>query len=631
MSAPAAGEDVSPEADPRRIEWVPLDEITEDPDNPKAHDEDLIAASVDRHGVIDLMTRDDRTGYLISGHGRLRTYRTRRDTGAEPPPGVRLTPDGTWLVPVVTGWASADDLDARAALITLNRSTEAGGWIDDVLLASLDRLREAEDGLAGVGFDLTDIEDLRARLAAVDTPPPVDAPSLADRFVVPPFTVLDARGGDWQDRKRRWLALGIQSEVGRGVEVSPHPEAAESVTERVADVSEGTDLWDQARAALSTAVTAKGWRHRDLDEYLGTNGMAGHYLGRSQPEVPTPGQWTRLEEVLDLPADLHDPMTLTRTRPGAVTGTGRGPKGLGAVQTNLDGVDAARYGRSIKPNLAGALAGERTLGQGLQAHRDPVTGELVYTQTTAAGVSIFDPVLCELAYRWFSPPAGHVLDPFAGGSVRGIVATALGRHYTGVELRPEQVAANADQARVIIPRLTSSAIGHPLWLEGDSREILPTLADREDVPAADLVFSCPPYADLEVYSDDPADLSNMAYDDFLTAYRQIIAASCALLRDDRFAVWVIGEVRDKRGLYRGLVPDTIRAFTDAGLALYNEAVLVTPVGSLPIRAGRQFAAGRKLGKTHQTVLVFCKGDPRAAADACGLVEVQMPEGVDDTA
>lgn len=31
------------------------------------------------------------------------------------------------------------------------------------------------------------------------------------------------------------------------------------------------------------------------------------------------------------------------------------------------------------------------------------------------GTSVFDPVLCELAYRWFSPRGGLVLDPFAGG------------------------------------------------------------------------------------------------------------------------------------------------------------------------------------------------------------------------
>ena len=42
---------------------------------------------------------------------------------------------------------------------------------------------------------------------------------------------------------------------------------------------------------------------------------------------------------------------------------------------------------------------------------------------------------------------------------------------------------------------------------------------------------------------------------------------------------------------------------------------------MPIRVGKQFSSGRKLGKTHQNVLVFVKGDPRKATTACGPVEV----------
>jgi hypothetical protein len=40
--------------------------------------------------------------------------------------------------------------------------------------------------------------------------------ALAERFTLPPLTVLSAREGWWQDRKRAWAALGIQSELGRG-------------------------------------------------------------------------------------------------------------------------------------------------------------------------------------------------------------------------------------------------------------------------------------------------------------------------------------------------------------------------------------------------------------------------------
>lgn len=112
----------------------------------------------------------------------------------------------------------------------------------------------------------------------------------------------------------------------------------------------------------------------------------------------------------------------------------------------------------------------------------------------------------------------------------------------------------------------------------------------------------------------------MGLDDFTAAYRSIIAGTVARLRDDRFAVWVVGDVRDEHGCYVSLPGRTIDAFKAVGARLYNDAILVTAVGSLPIRVGRQFEASRKLGRTHQNILVFIKGDPRRATEACGAVE-----------
>jgi DNA modification methylase len=239
-------------------------------------------------------------------------------------------------------------------------------------------------------------------------------------------------------------------------------------------------------------------------------------------------------------------------------------------------------------------------------------------EAVPSGTSIFDPVICELAYSWFSPPGGVVLDPFAGGSVRGIVASHVGRQYIGCELRAEQVEANRAQENIAVDPM-------PVWHCTDSRNIDKVCADVQ----ADMVFSCPPYADLEVYSDDPNDLSTLAYAEFLKAYREIIAKACGLLKQDRFACFVVGDVRDRKGNYYNFVGDTVEAFKAAGLNYYNEAILVTAVGSLPIRAGKQFAASRKLGKTHQNVLVFVKGDGKRAAQACGTVEVHVPEGDGD--
>jgi hypothetical protein len=222
-----------------------------------------------------------------------------------------------------------------------------------------------------------------------------------------------------------------------------------------------------------------------------------------------------------------------------------------------------------------------------------------------SGTSIFDPVLTELCYRWFCPPGGVIADPFAGGSVRGIVAAVLGYEYHGFELRAEQVAANVAQAAAITPD------NPPRWYVGDSAQTLPAWGGQ-----ADFLFSCPPYGNLEVYSDDPADLSAMPHEAFLEGYAAIIAAGVAALKPDAFAAFVVGDYRDKKGFYRNFPGATVAAFEASGAKYYNEAILVTAVGSLPIRVGKQFKAGRKLGKTHQNILVFCKGDPKRAAAKC---------------
>lgn len=80
-------------------------------------------------------------------------------------------------------------------------------------------------------------------------------------------------------------------------------------------------------------------------------------------------------------------------------------------------------------------------GDRVEDDLDDVSRKILAAQPQS-GTSIFDPVLTELAYRWFCPPTGYILDPFAGGSVRGIVAAVLGRAYTGIDLRPEQIEAN---------------------------------------------------------------------------------------------------------------------------------------------------------------------------------------------
>ena len=215
------------------------------------------------------------------------------------------------------------------------------------------------------------------------------------------------------------------------------------------------------------------------------------------------------------------------------------------------------------------------------------------------GTSVFDPVLCEIVYNWYCTESGTVFDPFAGGSVRGIVAEMLGHRYIGIDLSEKQVDAN---------QMNADKLGVcPVWHCDDSRNADSYIDDE----TADLLFSCPPYHNLEKYSNHPLDLSNMNYADFLEAYSEIIATSCRKLKFNRFAVFVVGDIRDSKGAYRDFISTTKRLFQNNGLHLYNESILLEQYGTAPMRAGKLFETSRKTAKVHQNVLVFYKGDLKA--------------------
>ena len=215
------------------------------------------------------------------------------------------------------------------------------------------------------------------------------------------------------------------------------------------------------------------------------------------------------------------------------------------------------------------------------------------------GTSVFDPVLCEVLYNWYCPANGTIYDPFAGGSVRGVIAEILNRRYIGIDLSQRQIDANRQEG----DRLKV----YPAWYCDDSKN-----ADKYiDDETADMIFSCPPYHNLEKYSDHPLDLSNMNYTDFITAYTDIINIACRKLKNDRFAVFVVGDIRNRQGFYRGFTDETKRIFRGAGLHLYNEGVLLEQYATAVMRAGLIFDAGHKLTKVHQNVLIFYKGDPKA--------------------
>jgi len=146
----------------RRVEYMTLTGILRAPRNPKQHDGAGIRASVTSFGLADLPVLDERTGRLVSGHGRLEQLEAMAAApDAQPPDGVQVAPDGTWLVPVVRGWASATDAEAEAYLLYANKSTMSAGWDDGQLAEMLSELVAHDEGLAALaGFPAGELDEL---------------------------------------------------------------------------------------------------------------------------------------------------------------------------------------------------------------------------------------------------------------------------------------------------------------------------------------------------------------------------------------------------------------------------------------------------------------------------------------
>lgn len=198
--------------EPLHVVLRPLEDLIPYARNPRTHSEEQIAqiaASMEEFGWTNPILADEKG--IVAGHGRVLAARRLIAAGRalRAPSGQEL-PAG--MVPVIdcTGWTAAQ---RRAYVIADNQLALNAGWDMDLLRLEVGELVIEGFELSILGFDADALKDL------LDTPAEAQErakASLAERFGVPPFSVLNAREGWWQDRKRAWIALGIQSELGRG-------------------------------------------------------------------------------------------------------------------------------------------------------------------------------------------------------------------------------------------------------------------------------------------------------------------------------------------------------------------------------------------------------------------------------
>lgn len=217
----------------------------------------------------------------------------------------------------------------------------------------------------------------------------------------------------------------------------------------------------------------------------------------------------------------------------------------------------------------------------------------------SSGASTFDPVLAEIIYEWFTPYHGaKIFDCFAGGITKGAVAMIKGHKFTGLDIRPQQVDVN-------INRWEEGVRLRPRYHCDDARNLLKYIG----VASQDLFISCPPYYNLEVYSDLEGDASNQpTYQDFLNVLCDAFGKAVKCLKNNRFAVIIVGDIRDEKGNCYNFPGDVINIFQNCGCSFLDDIVLLRPDATANMRA-QKYMKSRKVVRVHERVLVFYKGNP----------------------
>lgn len=724
---------------PPKVYEQDLSEFKADPANPNkgnARGRAILDSSVKELGAGRSLVAD-KDGVIVAGN---KTREALLKQGITKAVVVEVSGD----TPVIVQRTDMDMADptgsARKYAFMDNRAGELSlTWDDQQVIDSINK------GLAlGDLWDSGELDQLvngPANTPLLEPPGRESTGALAAKFLVPPFTVLDTKQGRWQDRKREWKAMStaLVSDEGRDVNPFPHDDsfmgdvarqvgAAGSVFDpvlcevsykwfnlpggaildpfaggavrgvvasclgypytgidlRPEQVAVNTTTWAKVEEQLSgkpkvdilepdqvadpeqlTSVQYVGgiWFKRDDSFAIGDAGNGGKVrscwrLAQGATGLVTAGSRASpqvnivagVAKALGIPCEVHCPsgkigpevqmavenganlvqhkaghnsVIIARAREAAEA---KGWREIPFGMECQEAVDATRaqvvnlptgIKRIVMPvgsgmSLAGVLWGLRD-----QALDVPVVG-IVVGADPKKRLAKYAPDGWEAMVTLIKSPVdyhdeapvqelhGVKLDPIYEAKCipfleQGDCLWVVGRRASA---KPNQMPVHVGPT--------------PNWIIGNSLEMDLLLPQEE---AYDLIFSCPPYYDLEEYSENPEDLSNLdSYAEFIRQYREIIRLAVARLKPNRFAVFVVGDIRDKAGAYRNFVGHTVQAFEDAGTVLYNEAVLLNAIGTAALRANRCFTGMRKLVKTHQNVLVFWKGDPKAVGSVMPPVE-----------
>jgi DNA modification methylase len=234
--------------------------------------------------------------------------------------------------------------------------------------------------------------------------------------------------------------------------------------------------------------------------------------------------------------------------------------------------------------------------------KDPIANiKGITTVRTRDGInyfSKFNPIIADNIISYWSNKGDIILDPFAGRT-RAIIASAKERKYFGFEIAKPVY----DVALKAIDENKDKLSFLPIIYNEDSFNL-----DKSEYNhiLADLIFTCPPYWNIEKYPSSEGQLSDINnYDSFLLRLKSIMEKSCWHLKQGGYAVIVAGDFRIK-GRLISFHNDVINVMKEIKMNPHDIIINQTVTYN---RATQRFGACKKTkitSKVHEYILVFKK-------------------------
>lgn len=218
------------------------------------------------------------------------------------------------------------------------------------------------------------------------------------------------------------------------------------------------------------------------------------------------------------------------------------------------------------------------------------------------GLSIFPYQLGQTIIKFYANKGDTIFDPFMGHNSRMQICFENGCNYIGYDVSHFFMEENIKLKEMILKRCldTKTPVPNIEIFEKSSTKI------HLNNNSIDLIFTSPPYWDLEYYGDEPEQLGQgHSYPSFLEGMRTVLNECARILKPEKYCVINCNDFR-KGGKFYSYHSDIINLANKPTFKLWD-VIIVDWGRSIGSCFASQIDERKITAKRHEYLLVFRKG------------------------